>query len=183
MLSMSAKRPACPGLHYDCVGIGEGVKGSIASREIKPRFVVLPVNGGASPTETVWPDRRTSRERFHNLRTELWWMLRVRFEKAYEYVTQGIQHPAEDMISIPNHPRLIADLSLPCCFARENGKTQLESKIDMRRRGVKSPDYGDALAYCFAPYRPSPGCRWRHASRLQLSRTRPVRFADGLLNC
>jgi hypothetical protein len=80
--------------------------------------------------------------------------MRVRFEKAYEFVEKGIRHPPEDMISIPNHPQLIADLSLPLHHYTETGKIQLEGKEDMRRRGVASPDFGDALAMTMMPARP-----------------------------
>jgi phage terminase large subunit len=61
------------------------------------------------------------------------------------------------MISIPNHTALIADLSLPMVEETETGKNRLEAKSAMRRRQVKSPDYGDALAYSFAPARPDLG--------------------------
>jgi hypothetical protein len=54
------------------------------------------------------------------------------------------------MISLPNHPQLLAELSLPLVFRLDTGKLRLEQKDKMRARGVKSPDFGDSLAYCFA---------------------------------
>jgi phage terminase large subunit len=58
------------------------------------------------------------------------------------------------MISIPNHPRLIAELSQTLHHSTETGKIKLESKEDMARRGVKSPDFADALALAFSPAGP-----------------------------
>jgi phage terminase large subunit len=151
-----AERLGVSHLLYDCVGPGMGVKGAFVSGGRRLRFTPVPVNGGASPTEAVWPDGRTSRERFTNLRAELAWRLRARFEKAYEYRMEGrTHHRPEDMISIPDHPQLIAELSLPRYRQTDAGKVQLESKPDMRRRGVKSPDHFDGLLYCFAPL-PAP---------------------------
>jgi hypothetical protein len=72
------------------------------------------------------------------------------FEKAYEFVTNGTVHPPEDMISIPNHPQLIADLSLLKYQRTETGKIRMEPKEQLRRRGVKSPDFADALCLAFA---------------------------------
>lgn len=138
-------------LYYDCVGVGAGVRGTYASSERKLSFQPVAINGGASPTETLWPDGKTSKERFLNLRAELWWLLRARFEKAYEFRERGLQHPPEEMISLPDDSRLIADLSLPLYQRTESGKIQIESKDKMKRRGVKSPDFADALAYAFAP--------------------------------
>ncbi len=53
------------------------------------------------------------------------------------------------MISLPDCPELIAELSLPLAERTETGKIKLESKDRMRARGVKSPDYADALALAF----------------------------------
>jgi len=51
---------------------------------------------------------------------------------------------------IPNDPVLHADLIGPETVGRTDGKIQLESKKDMKKRGVKSPGRGDALALSFA---------------------------------
>ena len=140
-------------LNFDAGGPGMGVKGTWTSAQNDPRFDLgfhaNPVNFGGRPTEARWPDGQSSVEKFVNLRAEMWWRLRARFEKAYEFVEQGVQHRPEDMISIPDCPQLIAELSQPLSFRTEMGKVVLESKKDMARRGVKSPDYGDALALCF----------------------------------
>jgi hypothetical protein len=90
--------------------------------------------------------------RLANLKAELWWRLRCRFEKAYEHVTQEVDHPPEDMISIVDHPQLIAELSLPSVEYTENGKIRIESKEKLRRRGVKSPDFTEALVLSEAAY-------------------------------
>jgi hypothetical protein len=106
---------------------------------------------GSSPTLQRWPDGKTSVEKFLNLRAEIWWCLRVRFEKAYEFREKGIPHPVEQMISIPDCPRLIAELSQCLKEYTNTGKLKVESKDDMRARGVASPDHADALGLCFAP--------------------------------
>jgi hypothetical protein len=144
-----AERQGVTALNYDCIGVGAGVRGTLTTSERALRFTPNAVNVGESPSEDVWPDGKTSKERFLNLRAELWWKLRGRFEKAFEFKEHGTAHPPDEMISIPNHPELIADLSMPLYFRTETGKIKLESKEAMRRRGVKSPDYGDALALAF----------------------------------
>lgn len=133
-------------LKYDFTGPGTAVQGAYLIAERVLKFEPLAVNVGMPPSEMFWPDGRQSKDRFLNRRAELWWKLRVRFEKTYEYVVQGIQHPVEELISIPNCPGLISDLSLPLIERRENGKIQLESKAKMAKRGIKSPDYADSLA-------------------------------------
>jgi hypothetical protein len=137
-------------VYYDVVGVGTGVRGAWNSLQETLGFQAGAINGGEPPSEEVWPSGKTARELFFNRRAELWWKLRRRFERAYEFRVEGIPHRPEEMISLPNVPELIADLSLPLYRHTETGKIVLERKSDMRRRGVKSPDYGDALAYAYA---------------------------------
>jgi hypothetical protein len=136
-------------VHYDADAVGAGVKGTWDTAEGPLGFVTYPVHGAGATTDTVWPDGQSSKAKFLNCRAELWWKVRVRFEKAYEFREKGISHRPEDMISIPNHPQLIAELSLPLYSHTETGKVQVESKKKMRTRGIKSPDFADALVYSF----------------------------------
>lgn len=57
----------------------------------------------------------------------------------------------EEGAAIPDEPDLRDDLLGPEYGYREtNGKKYLESKKDMKARGLPSPDYADALALTFA---------------------------------
>jgi hypothetical protein len=138
--------------HEDAdVSLSEEIAGELA--ELRKAFENLPygatgVNGGATPDElTKWPDGRTSKEMFANLRAELWWKMRLAFERTFEYRTGIKKHPLELLISIPNHSQLIAELSTPLYWTTETGKILLEPKKAMKLRSVASPDFGDSLAY------------------------------------
>lgn len=50
----------------------------------------------------------------------------------------------------PNYPQLRDDLLGPETVPRLDGKIQLESKEDMKKRGLPSPNFGDVLALTFA---------------------------------
>ena len=136
---------------YDVGGLGVGIKGPwvTIARETPLPFLDTPVNFGGDATDNVWPDGRTAKEIFLNRRAEMWWTLRCRFERAYEFKEQGKKHPPDELISIPACPQLIAELSLPLKQHTDKGKIKLESKKDMKKRGVKSPDFADALALAF----------------------------------
>lgn len=132
-------------LAYDCIGVGAGVKSTFDSMEEKPKFTTFAVNVGDAPSDTVWKDGKTSKERFRNLKAELWWITRVRFEKTFEYIEEGENHPLDELISIPNHNELIAQLSQPTYHYTDTGKIQIESKESLKKRGIESPDFADAL--------------------------------------
>ena len=153
-------------VRYDCVGIGVEVRAmlEVAARQRGTDLGFLPmaVNMGEAPTDLRWPDGKTSRERFRNLRSELFWLLRQRFEKTHSVVTGAAVvgtavegagglavYSPDELISIPEHGELIAQLSLAVYSYTESGKVVVESARDMKRRGIGSADFADALALAF----------------------------------
>ena len=138
-------------LNYDCIGVGSNVGGALRNDDHTP-FKIQPINGGASTTDTFYPSfNRKAKDAFANLRAELWWLLRDRFYKTYEHVNRIKKHPVGELISIPNHPTLITQLSQPEWKFTNSGQILVESKEAMIKRGIQSPDYADALVYAFAP--------------------------------
>lgn len=138
-------------LCYDKNTFGEDVYPQLTQTERRISFRLSGIYGQSSPTETFLEDEGVrASEKFQNLRAELWWNLRKRFEKTYLH-RQGKQiFPVDEMISIPSHTTLIEELGTPLLLHTTNGKIALESKKAMKARGVKSPNYGDALAYSFS---------------------------------
>ena len=135
---------------YDVIGVGTGVKGTWASAEKAIPFEAIPVNAGDTPTDARWKNGKTSKELFLNLRAELWWKIRTRFEKTFEMREGLADHPLDELISLPNCAELIAELSVPLVEYTDTGKIRLESKAAMARRGVSSPDFADALVMAYA---------------------------------
>ncbi|HOW46160.1 MAG TPA: hypothetical protein P5305_04075 [Rubrivivax sp.] len=73
---------------------------------------------------------------YENRRAEMWWTMKEWVEDA----------PCR----MPNSPALIADLCAPQPTESSNGRKLLEKKKDMLKRGIRSPDGGDALSLTFA---------------------------------
>ncbi|MFN9970796.1 MAG: terminase, partial [Phycisphaerae bacterium] len=71
---------------------------------------------------------------YANKRAELWGLMRDWLQTA----------------SLPNDRQLKADLTAPHQKPNSTGSIQLESKKDMKSRGLPSPDAADALACTFA---------------------------------
>jgi hypothetical protein len=136
-------------LNFDVDGVGAGVAGTLETTPNLP-FTFTPVHGAAKPSEMFWPgEDKTSTEKFYNLRAENYGIVRERFRKTYE-VANGIEdYPEDELISIPNNPTLIAQISQPLRKFTNSGKILLESKQDMAKRGVESPDHADSLVLAF----------------------------------
>jgi phage terminase large subunit len=144
---------------YDVVGVGTGPKGiwnamspkDKALWENGPVIEFVPINTGSAPTDAKWPDGKTSKEKFENLKAEAWWTLRARFERTYEHVNGINSYPTDELISIPNDAALIAELSTPKVEYTDKGKIRIESKKALKARGVKSPDRAESLVLLFCP--------------------------------
>lgn len=107
----------------DVVGLGNGVYNRMVEVR-RGHYRVFPVDARRTPR---------NKERFLNVRAELYWKLREQFEQG--------------TISIPNDAALIAELStIRYEPAKSDGRLKIESKLDMKKRGVESPNKADALA-------------------------------------
>ena len=114
-------------VRVDAIGIGAGVV---------DRLRELGVAGVAGINVS---ERARNPEQFLNLRAELFDGLRQRFQ--------------EGRIRIPDDPDLIAELSALRYSFSSSGQVRLESKDELRARGITSPDRADALMLAFAAAR------------------------------
>jgi hypothetical protein len=68
----------------------------------------------------------------------------------------NLRNALEESLSLPDSNSLQGDLTSIGYKFTSDGRLLLESKEDMRRRGVPSPDEGDAVALCFTEPGGSP---------------------------
>lgn len=138
--------------NYDINGLGEGVYGQLKAMDKPIRF---PMNGimgnGAASDGLIDDEGLRANEKFRNRRAENWWNAFKRFEKTYMHRNGIRMFPADELVSLPNDTRLIMQLSQP--RKRWYGsKLGVESKEEMRNRGIVSPDFADAFILAFANY-------------------------------
>ena len=146
----------CSILKFDSIGVGRGV--ASAFRRIEGA-TFEGVNAGNKPTRTRWPDGKRARDKFTNLKAELWWIVRDKLRATYEHSLflsgeDGIEHTIDEMILLPDDAELASQLSLPRYMKLESGKIQIESKKALKTRGIDSHDHADALVLTYAPAKP-----------------------------
>jgi hypothetical protein len=107
----------------------------------------------------VWFGEKPYDKGFLNKRAEMW---------------GGIKKWLKEGGAIPDDQVLYNDLIGPETVARMDGKIQLESKDDMKARGIPSPNRGDCLALTFA----HPVQRKEHNSKPGKAETEHDPFAD-----
>jgi len=106
-------------------GLGAGVVDRL--RQLGYGSKILDINAGAKPLDSV---------KYFNLRAEMWGRMR-------DAIKEGLDLPADD-------PELLDDLISPEYGFTPKQQIQLEKKQDLKKRGLASPDDGDALALTFA---------------------------------
>ncbi len=77
-------------------------------------------------------------QKFFNLKAEMWWCAREKFERQYE---EG------NVLSIPNDPELIEDLTGARYIIKSDGRIIIEDKKEYKKRMGRSPDQGDSFVY------------------------------------
>ena len=140
-------------LNFDAPGVGAGVSSTLMKNPVEGLHVE-PVNTGLPPTERIWPDEKTSEEKFGNLKAETWWLVRTAAQRTHEHVlwlegSGGQEHSLTEILSLPSGDKesdqLCLELSLVKWFRNDRGKIVIETKKQLQTRGIKSPDYADAL--------------------------------------
>lgn len=112
-----------------------GVGGGVVDRLRDLNYPVIPVNFSQKPSDPM---------HFRNIRDEMLWNLRDLFRA--------------DEIEIPPNDELIAQLSaIKYNINPRTNKLEIETKDDMRKRGLKSPDEADSLAIAVYGARRSRG--------------------------
>lgn len=131
----------------DAIGLGGPVADKLRARCAE--LQVLDVNVAELPADE---------DRYHRLRDELWFRVRDLFEKR--------------VISIPNDDELIGELTTIRLLSptEKGGLIRVESKKDMKARGLLSPNKADAL--CLTQYYETE-TRRRMGGRHQARRRQP----------
>lgn len=147
-------------LVYDSIGVGAGAKIVLKqlNKAVSSPIKTIGFNAGGKvrfPKGTYMKGTgKRNEDMFTNLKSQEWWNVRMRFQNTYLAVHEGISFPADQMISIPSNlpylDQLVAELPRPLIEYDRSGKIKVESKIDMRKRKIPSPNLADALIMAFA---------------------------------
>ena len=135
-------------LRYDSIGVGAGVRAYMNKSRVKSH----PFIAGEAvqrPDSRVHPNGKKNSEVFQNAKAQAWYALREKFVKTHDAVRNGTRYKSHELISISPSLKdldgLISELSAPNMEYTESGKIKVESKADLLKRGIKSPNMADAL--------------------------------------
>lgn len=136
---------------YDSIGVGAGTGAHLNNLDWRRHFKF---NAGAKVADPKRDYRDTkihNEDFFSNLKAQCWWLTADRFRNTYLAVTKGRQFRAEDMISISSDcdskllDLLIDELATPNRDFDNAGKVKVESKKDLAKREIASPNLADSF--------------------------------------
>lgn len=155
-------------LLYDSLGVGAGVRAETNRLQRERKIKNYEITAWIASRAPIFKARRVNMgdsrspknsDFYKNLKAQAWWELRKRFEKTYQTVTRQIEHPAEELISIPsglkNLHELVKQLSQVTYSLDPGGKII----IDKKAGGSKSPNMADACVMAFWPVKKT-SFRW-----------------------
>lgn len=140
---------------YDNIGVGAGVKAQFRHKNGKVQTIGFNAGGAVYKPDAKYTDDKKNRDMFANIKAQAWWMVRDRFYKTWRAVHHGDSYPEDQLVSLSSSLHeleyLTAELSRPQVDYDQNGRVKAESKKDMKKRGIPSPNRADALVMAFAP--------------------------------
>ena len=151
---------------YDSIGVGAsaGAKFKELNDERKrqkyadtARFKGWNAGGKVARPEQAYKrgehDRTKNKDHFLNAKAQAWTLVADRFRQTYAYRHLGEHYEPEEIISIsadlPNLGKLVKELSTPRFEHDNNGRVKIESKKDLAKREIVSPNLADAFIMAF----------------------------------
>lgn len=152
---------------YDCIGVGASAGGkfkelnSAGASTAAVRYVKFNAGGAVFKPNAFYEEKITNKDFFANIKAQAWWMVADRFRLTYQVVNaikageKPPKYKPDELISISseiaNLEQLKMELSIPMRDFDNNGKVKVESKKDLKKRDVPSPNIADAFIMAYAP--------------------------------
>jgi phage terminase large subunit len=136
---------------YDSIGVGAGTGSHLNNMKWRKHFKF---NAGAkvvNPEKQYGTSKIKNQDFFANLKAQTWWLTADRLRNTYLAVTKGKKFDAADMISLSSEcdpkllDKLIDELATPKRDFDNTGKVKVESKKDLAKREVASPNVADSF--------------------------------------
>ena len=150
---------------YDCIGVGASVGSKFnelnkhLGKHEKIKHYKFNAGSGVLDPEKLVEHNIKNKDMFANLKAQAWWSVAMRFKNTYNAIHKGQRFNEENLISIDseieNINQLIEELTTPKKALDNLGRIQVESKKDLKKRGVDSPNLADAFIMSFAPKKES----------------------------
>jgi len=140
---------------FDEIGIGAGARVQLNALDDSNHIQYQGFKSSRKPSPGKWQDDLQNSEVFLNMKAEIYWNLRERFKRTYKAVKNREYCDPHLLIHLDKNANNLANLRKELCkiksFRDTSGRIKIESKEELAKRGIPSPNLSDALAMAFAP--------------------------------
>jgi hypothetical protein len=155
-------------LQYDRVGVGAGVKAEANRLDelrrtkgeevyIPQDFVFVPWSGADAVRDPegflISGDAEMPKngDFFENFKAQAWWHVARLFDNTFRAVTEGIEVPEDQLISLPSNLPHLATLRKQLSQVTITRSARLKVMINKKPEGTISPNLADALVMAYYP--------------------------------
>lgn len=160
-------------INYDGIGVGSNAGSSFDELNEDRKYnsdyqkvEFFSFNAGSKlirdPVEEYAPGK-TNKDKFANLKAQETWAFADRVKNTYLAITEGEQFNEDQLISFDSESidpqtleEFISEMSRILRDTDNNGKDKVESKKDLAKRGIPSPNLFDGGVMAFAPVESNP---------------------------
>lgn len=143
-------------LVYDSIGVGAHVGSTLSDMRVDKRYHKFNAAGAVINPDREYAPGIPNRKKFENLKAQAWQDVADRFRNTFNAVTKGEKFQPIDLISIssslPHLDRLKIELAAPRRSYSKRGLDMVESKDDMAKRGIASPNLADSFIMGACPH-------------------------------
>ncbi|HIE3965125.1 PBSX family phage terminase large subunit [Serratia marcescens] len=154
---------------YDSIGVGasSGSKFAEINEERENasdwgaeaiEYFKFNAGGAVFEPEREYQPGITNKDFFANIKAQAWWLVADRFRNTYNVINGKEKRESftdDQLISIdsdcPLLDKLKFELSTPKRDFDKNGRVKVETKDDLKKRDIPSPNVADAFIMAFAP--------------------------------
>ena len=132
---------------YDSIGVGAHTGSTLKDNNF---YSFRPFNAGGKVYKPMRKYKGIKQgEFFSNIKAQAWWIVADMFRNTHDYVVNGNHnYTVNDLVSINGKMRrlqqLMSELSTPRQDFDKQGRVKVESKDDLKARGIKSPNLADS---------------------------------------
>ena len=140
---------------YDCIGVGASA-GAVFKRLGYNNFSKFDAGAGVKSPDKDYMPRRKNKDHFENLKAQSW--QKVADMMLHTYKAVALKEPFDEDMILSINPKcdkieqLKIELSSPMKQLSIRGLVKVESKKDLAKRGIPSPNIADAFIMAFAEF-------------------------------
>lgn len=141
---------------YDSIGIGAHVGSTLKGENIRDGYFKFNAAGAIVDPDKEYAHKIKNKDKFENLKAQAWQDVADRFRNTYNAVIKGESFNPDELISISGKIKKLDQLKMELATPRKRyskrGLDMVETKDELSRRGIKSPNLADAYVMGACPH-------------------------------